>query len=135
MGDILINSNQTLHDITSGKPDFVGNVHVQSQTGIDFLYGYPSQSELDEGKIELAQSKGGYAMVSVTKPGTGMIALKSKAEISVRIWSDTISAIVATPANIPSPNPLEKSKEKNISLLLWVVVIIALIYVLNKNKK
>lgn len=143
MPDVVISANHTLHDITEGNPNFVGIVHLQSQDGKEFMFGYPSQKDLDEGNIRFAQSRGGYASVNITKPEVGMVALRSltPAPVSLRIWSDAIARPVAAPVASATPAmPLRSSQgesktDKNLSILLWVAVIAALLYVLSKRKK
>ncbi len=137
MPDFTLSAHHTLHDITDGNPNFTGIVHVQSQDGKDFMFGNPSQKNLDEGVIQFSPSKGGYASINVTpNSGIGMIALKSVEPVTVRIWSDAIStaarpsAIVSSPSSVPSD-----SSSAKLSILVWIVVILALMFIMVKRKK
>lgn len=144
MPDFTLSAHHTLHDITDGNPNFTGIVHVQSQDGKDFMFGNPSQKNLDEGVIQFSPSKGGYASINITpNSGIGMIALKSAEPVTVRIWSDAIStaipSVVASPlapssaSSVPSSSP--DSSSAKLSILVWIVVILALMFIMVKRKK
>lgn len=135
MGDLLIGAHQTLHEISQGNPNFTGNVHLQSQQG-DFLFSHPTPEELDNGSINFEKSKGGYAMIPVSKYRTGMIALKSQTPINVRMWADQISKVATDnkPTDVSSTKVSNKT-DRNISLVLWIGVIAILLYIINSRKK
>lgn len=142
MGEIDIDSVYTLHNIATGNSQSL-TVHIQSTVG-DFMYGYPSQKELDEANIKFQKSRDGHAMISIQSEsgaGPGMIALKSDTPMKVRVWTDTISRVQEGPRGLGGPSGKgsqqkkdTKDMSKNISVLLWVAVIIALLFVISKKK-
>lgn len=147
MPDFTLSAHHTLHDITEGNPNFTGIVHVQSQDGKEFMFGYPSQKNLDEGLINFSSSKGGYASVNINaNSGIGMIALKSAQPITVRVWSDSISTSVSSTSPRPShtenpPNQVQLSptsltnSSTSVSIVVWIGVILALVFIMIKRKK
>lgn len=118
----------TLHDITEGNPSFIGNVHIESEEKKPFSIAYPTQKELDDGTISFTEVKNGYYLVPIRTPGTGFIALKSEKPQKVRIWTDAISTNNSSPS---PPSPLQE--DKNISMYIWIAVIVGLLFILIKK--
>lgn len=118
-----ISSHYTLHDITNGIPNFLGNVHVQSQQG-EFYWCYPTQQNLDEGNFNFQKSVGGHITFKVSEIGTGVVVLKSDSPVSVRIWSDIL------PQEIVS----KTSPTGNMSIVIWIALLAIVIIMISKKK-
>ena len=127
---LSISSQHTLHDITNGQNNFLGNVHIQSQQ-TDFYWSYPTQEDLDNGQFNFQKSSGGHAMFQVKTKGTGLVVLKSDTPIQVRIWSDPLppETLNSQVSSIPQNNSNTGS-----ALVIWIALLIFLCIMVGKKK-
>ncbi len=131
MGDnITISPVQSLHNLGSSASKGGSRMHVHSPDG-DFSYAFATQHDVDEAQFEYNHSKGGRIDVDVpgvNYPGNYFLALKSvtPGTIRAKMWLESL----------PEEQLLEKEdNSKTISLMLWSVVIIALIFAFVSKKK
>lgn len=134
MSELLLSGHTTLHDISGGNPQFIGNVHIQSSDG-DFLYALPSQKNLDDGQINFIASKQGYALIQIKSPGPNLVALKaiSPKPVSARIWTDSMAPLPSAPVMAHVQSEEKAPKKSNLSMLLWVALLILAIYFLSQK--
>lgn len=99
----------------------------------DFQYCLCSQNELEENKINFKPTTGNQVVLKVPPQGVFHLVLKSNGNVC----NATITSVVAGPPanNVPAPEVKEGGSRKTISILIWVAVLIAVIFLVAKGKR
>ena len=135
MRSITIGPIQSAHDLNGYATNFAVRVYVQSAEG-NFLYGTPTQHEIDEGTIKFKQSQDGKAVTDVSANNEQLtnhfLVLKTEngKNINAQIWADKLQQTVKS-----VPNVDKKEGSYKFSMILCIVIVIAvLFFVLSKKK-